>query len=56
MTSPVSQNPKAGYAPNRSVYSITNKHSFTVDWQITRTASLNRVTADHLVRKRTNYC
>src|ERR1700728_3593266 len=41
MTSPVSQDAKAAYAANRFVYSITGKDTFIVDWQISRTATLN---------------
>lgn len=52
MTSPVSQAAKAPYAANRFVYSITGKDSFTVDWQISKTAALNWTPADHLVCKR----
>jgi len=52
MTSPVSQDAKAAYAANRFVYSITGKDTFTVDWQISRTATLNWTPADHLACKR----
>jgi hypothetical protein len=52
MTSPVSQDAKAAYAVNRFVYSIAGKDTFNVDWQISRTTSLNWVPADHLVCKR----
>lgn len=53
MTSPISQDSKAPYAANRFVYSVTGMDSFTVDWQISRTATLNWVAADHLACKRT---
>jgi hypothetical protein len=49
LTSPISHDTKAPYAANRFVYSVTGTNSFTVDWQISRTASLNWVPADHLV-------
>jgi hypothetical protein len=52
MTSSVSQDAKAAYVANRFVYSITGKDTFTVDWQISRTAPLNWIPADHLVCKR----
>lgn len=51
MTSPLSQDAKAPYAANRFVYSVTAKDSFTVDWQISRTAALSWVPADHLACK-----
>ena len=52
MTSPVSEYPKAPYAANRFVYSITPPNIFTVDWQISRTSALNWTPGDHLVCKR----
>jgi hypothetical protein len=48
MTSPVSQDAKAPYAVNRFVYSITGQDTFTVDWQISKTAALDWTQADHL--------
>ena len=51
MTSPISQDPKAPYAANRFRYSIIGQDTFTVDWQISRTAALNWVQTDHLVCK-----
>jgi hypothetical protein len=51
-TSAVSQNAKAAYAANRFVYSLAGKDTFNVDWQISRTATLNWIPADHLVCKR----
>lgn len=52
MTSPVSQDAAAPYAANRFVYSVTGPDAFTVDWQISRTSTLNWLPADHLVCKR----
>jgi hypothetical protein len=52
MTSPVSADPKASYAANRFIYSITGADTFTVDWQISKTATLAWIGADHLVCKR----
>jgi hypothetical protein len=53
MTSPVSPDPKAPYAANRFVYSLSSANSFTVDWQISRTPGGEWVQADHLACKRT---
>ena len=52
MTSPVSQDAKASYAANRFVFTLAGPDSFTVDWQISRTAALAWVQADHLVCRR----
>jgi hypothetical protein len=52
MTSPVSQDANAAYIANRFVYSITGKDTFTVDWQISKTATPDWIPADHLVCKR----
>jgi hypothetical protein len=52
MTSLVFQDPKASYAANRFRYSITGADTFAVDWQISKTASLDWVQADHLACKR----
>jgi hypothetical protein len=52
MTSPISEDAKAPYAANRFLYSITSTDSFTVDWQIEKTAASSWVTSDHLVCKR----
>lgn len=52
MTSPVSADPKSSYAANRFIYSITGADTFTVDWQISKTAALAWIGADHLVCKR----
>jgi hypothetical protein len=52
MTSPTSQDPKASFAANRFLYTITGQDTFTVDWQISRTADLNWAQADHLACKR----
>ena len=51
MTSPVSQDQKAPYAANRFLYSVIGQDTFTVDWQISRTAALKWVQADHLACK-----
>lgn len=40
------------YAANRFLYTTSAPDSFTVDWQISKTAALEWVTADHLVCKR----
>ena len=55
MTSPVSTDAKAPYAANRFVYSIAGTDSFTVDWQIEKTATSSWVTSDHLVCKRSDH-
>ncbi len=52
MTSTVSRNPQAPYAINRFLYSIVGENSFTVDWQISKTAEPQWTTADHLSCKR----
>lgn len=52
MTSSISADPKEPYAANRFIYSIVASDAFTVDWQISKTASLNWVQADHLACKR----
>ncbi|MGD0734384.1 MAG: hypothetical protein ABR976_04520 [Terracidiphilus sp.] len=52
MTSPVSEDAKAPYAANRFVFSVSAPDSFTVDWQIEKTAASNWITSDHLVCKR----
>lgn len=52
MTSPVSQSTKASYVANRFLYSITDQNTFTVDWQVSKTAALNWTPADHLACKR----
>lgn len=51
MTSPVSPDAKP-YAANRFLYSTTGTDSFTVDWQISKTAALDWIASDHLVCKR----
>lgn len=51
MTSPVSPDAKP-YAANRFVYTVSGADTFTVDWQISKTATLEWVTSDHLVCKR----
>ena len=52
MTSPVSQDAKAAYAVNRFLYTVVGQDTFTVDWQISKTANLDWVQADHLACKR----
>jgi hypothetical protein len=52
MTSPISQGARAPYAANRFLYSITGPNTFTMDWQISKTAALNWTQADHLACKR----
>jgi hypothetical protein len=52
MTSPISDDPKAPYAGDRFLYSITGLNTFTVDWQISKTATLNWIQADHLACRR----
>lgn len=48
MTSPVVSDPKAPYAANRFQYSITGKDAFSVDWQISRTSTIDWIQSDHL--------
>ena len=52
MTSPTSDDPKAAYAADRFLYSINGLNTFTVDWQISKTATLNWIQADHLTCRR----
>jgi len=52
MTSPVSAEGKPAYVANRFLYSISGADTFTIDWQISKTAALEWTTADHLVCKR----
>ncbi|HEY4739369.1 MAG TPA: DUF1579 family protein [Candidatus Acidoferrales bacterium] len=52
MTSSLSQDAKAPYAANRFRYYITAPDTFTVDWQISKTAELKWIEADHLACKR----
>jgi hypothetical protein len=52
MSSPISQDPKASYAANRFLYSVTGQDAFTVDWQISKTSTLSWIQADHLACKR----
>jgi hypothetical protein len=52
MTSPVSDDPKAPYAINRFLFSVVNPDTFTMDWQVSKTAQSNWVAGDHLVCKR----
>lgn len=52
MTSQVSQDPKAPYAANRFLYSVTGPDTFTVEWQISKAADLNWQRGDFLSCKR----
>ena len=52
MTSPISDDSKAPYAGNRFLYSISGPDTFTVDWQISKTAILSWTQADHLACRR----
>ncbi len=52
LSSPVTSDTKAPYAADRFLYTILSKNTFGVDWQVSRTANLNWVTADHLVCSR----
>lgn len=52
MTSEISTDPKAPYVANRFVYTLAAPDSFTIDWQISKTANLNWVQADYLACKR----
>lgn len=51
MSSPVIET-GGPYAANRFLYTTAAPDTFTVDWQISKTAALEWVTADHLVCKR----
>ena len=52
LTSAVTADTKASYAANRFAYTITAPDTFTVTWQISRTAALDWHTADHFTCKR----
>lgn len=52
MTSAISGDVTAPYAANRFLYTLTGPDTFTVDWQISKTATLNWVQSDHLSCKR----
>jgi hypothetical protein len=52
MTSPVSEEGNPPYAANRFLYTTTAPDSFTIDWQVSKSAALAWVTGDHLVCKR----
>ena len=52
MTSAISQDPKAPYAANRFVYSVTGADNFSIDWQVSKAANLQWLTSDHLACKR----
>jgi hypothetical protein len=52
MTSVVSEDKAASFVANRFLYSIVDADTFTVDWQISKTAALAWVSSDRLVCKR----
>jgi hypothetical protein len=52
MTSPVSQDAKGTYAANQFLYTVVGKDEFDVDWQISKTAAISWIVADHLACKR----
>jgi hypothetical protein len=52
MVSPVVQDATAAYVANRFLYSITGADTFTVDWQISKTAAVDWIQSDHLACKR----
>jgi hypothetical protein len=52
MTSAVSDDPKAPYAANRFLYSITPAGTFTMDWQVSKTSALKWTQGDHLACQR----
>jgi hypothetical protein len=54
MTSAISQDAKAPYAANRFLYTVTGPDTFTVDWQISKTANLEWRQSDHLACKRSS--
>jgi hypothetical protein len=54
MTSRVTDDPKAPYAANRFLYAIASADTFTMDWQISKTSTVNWTRGDHLVCKRDN--
>lgn len=51
MTSQISPDAKP-YAANRFLYSTIGADTFTVDWQISKSAALDWIGSDHLVCKR----
>jgi len=52
MTSALATDPKAPYAANRFIYTVTSSNTFTVDWQISRSSALDWLTSDHFTCKR----
>lgn len=52
MISPIATDARAPYAVNRFLYTINGPDTFTVDWQVSKTATLNWVQSDHLACKR----
>ena len=53
MTSPVAEATGQPYAANRFIYTVAGNDEFHVDWQISRTSTLDWRPGDHLVCKRT---
>jgi hypothetical protein len=53
MTSATSSDPKAPYAANRFLYSISDDDTFTIDWQVRKTATSDWAQSDYLTCKRT---
>lgn len=51
MTSALSEDPKAPYAANRFLYTVLGPDTFSVDWQISKTSTLDWRAGDHLVCK-----
>jgi hypothetical protein len=48
MSSAVSTDHSAPYAANRFVYTVVDQDTFTVDWEISKTSTINWVRSDHL--------
>ena len=48
MTSPITTQ-DSSYAANRFLYTVEDANTFTVDWQISKTANLKWLPSDHLV-------
>ena len=53
VTSPVTEAPGQPYAANRFLYTVVGNDEFHVDWQVSKTATLDWHPGDHLVCKRT---
>ena len=52
MTSPVTEGSKDGYAANRFLCTVIAADTFSVGWQISKTAVFNWIAGDHLSCKR----